>query len=122
MAAMDCSVAPSVLFVAHGSPMVAIRPGATGAALSALAEELARPRAVLVISPHWETQVATVGIARHLETMHDFGGFDPALYAIQYPAQGDPLAAQEVFAALEATGLPVRTDTQRGLDHGAWVP
>jgi 4,5-DOPA dioxygenase extradiol len=102
--------------------MVAIRPGAAGAALSALAEELARPRAVLVISPHWETEIATVGTTSQLETLHDFGEFDPALYAIQYPAQGSPLAAQEVVAALEAAGLPVRTDTQRGLDHGAWVP
>jgi 4,5-DOPA dioxygenase extradiol len=122
MAAMDSSAAPSVLFVAHGSPMFAIRPGAAGAALTALAEKLARPRAVLVISPHWETQVATVGTARQLGTIHDFGGFDPALYAITYPAQGSPLAAQEVVVALEAAGLPVRTDAQRGLDHGAWVP
>jgi 4,5-DOPA dioxygenase extradiol len=118
---MDSSAAPSVLFVAHGSPMFAIRPGAAGAALTALAETLARPRAVLVISPHWETQVATVGTARQLETIHDFGGFDPALYAITYPAQGSPQGAEEVVASLEAAGLPVRTDAQRGLDHGAWV-
>lgn len=119
---MDSSPAPSVLFVAHGSPMFAIRPGAAGAALTAMAEELARPRAVLVISPHWETQVPTIGTASQLETIHDFGGFDPALHAIQYPAQGSPKGAQEVVAALEAAGLPVRTDAQRGLDHGAWVP
>ncbi|KEF41393.1 MAG: aromatic ring-opening dioxygenase LigB [Cyanobium sp. CACIAM 14] len=119
---MTPSPGPSVLFVAHGSPMFAIRPGAAGAALTALAEELARPRAALVISPHWETQVATVGTASQLETIHDFGGFDPALYAIQYPAQGSPQGAQEVLAALEAAGLPVRADGQRGLDHGAWVP
>jgi len=119
---MTPSEGPSVLFVAHGSPMFALQPGAAGAALSALAEELARPRAVLVISPHWETQVPTVGTARQLETIHDFGGFDPALYAIHYPAQGSPQGAQEVVAALEAAGLPVRTDAQRGLDHGAWAP
>lgn len=119
---MESSAAPSVLFVAHGSPMFALRPGAAGAALSALAKELARCRAVLVISPHWETDVATVGTASRLETIHDFAGFDPALYAIQYPAQSSPQGAQEVVAALEAAGLPVRTDPQRGLDHGAWVP
>lgn len=122
MSAKDFSAAPSVLFLAHGSPMVAIRPGAAGAALSALAEALPRPRAVLVISPHWETSVATVGTAARLETIHDFGGFDPALYAIQYPAQGSHQGAQQVVAALQAAGLPVRTDDQRGLDHGAWVP
>jgi 4,5-DOPA dioxygenase extradiol len=102
--------------------MFAIRPGAAGAALTAVAEVLAWPRAVLVISPHWETEIATVGTASQLETIHDFGGFDSALYAIQYPAQGSPQGAQEVMAALEAAGLPVRADGQRGLDHGAWVP
>ena len=117
----------SVLFVAHGSPMFAIEPGASGAALHSLAKQLARPRAVLVISPHWETQQPTVGtteaVADHrLETIHDFGGFDPRLYEIQYPASGSPQDAQEVMEALQAAGLPVATDPRRGLDHGAWVP
>lgn len=107
--------------------MFALQPGAAGAALAALARELERPRAVLVISPHWETEVATVGTASQLpgsqlETIHDFGGFDPALYEIQYPASGSPQAAQEVVDALQSAGLPVTTDPQRGLDHGAWVP
>lgn len=122
MAPMDPAVAPAVLFLAHGSPMFAIQPGAAGAAFTALARGLTRPRAVLVISPHWETPVATVSTAAQLETIHDFGGFDPVLDAIQYPAQGSPQGAQEVVAALVAAGLPVRTDPQRGLDHGAWVP
>ena len=112
----------SVLFVAHGSPMFALEPGAAGAALAELATNLERHRAVLVISPHWETEVATVSTASELTTIHDFGGFDPALYDIQYPASGSPQGAQEVVAALSAAGLPVSTDAERGLDHGAWVP
>jgi 4,5-DOPA dioxygenase extradiol len=107
--------------------MFAIEPGAAGAALHSLAMELDRPRAVLVISPHWETQQPTVGtteaVADHrLETVHDFGGFDPRLYEIQYPASSSPQAAREVVEALQAAGLPVATDPRRGLDHGAWVP
>lgn len=112
----------SVLFLAHGSPMFALQPGAAGAALAELATCLERPRAVLVISPHWETELATVGTASQLTTIHDFGGFDPALYDLQYPASGSPQGAQEVVAALSAAGLPVTTDAERGLDHGAWVP
>ena len=112
----------SVLFLAHGSPMFALQPGAAGAALAELATTLQRPQAVLVISPHWETELATVGTASQLTTIHDFGGFDPALYGIQYPASGSPQEAQEVVAALSAAGLPVTTDAERGLDHGAWVP
>jgi 4,5-DOPA dioxygenase extradiol len=116
------TISASVLFLAHGSPMFAIEPGAAGSALAELATNLERPRAVLVISPHWETEVATVSTASRLDTIHDFGTFDPALYDIQYPASGSPQGAQEVVAALTAAGLPVTTDAERGLDHGAWVP
>ena len=111
-----------VAFVPHGSPMFALQPGAAGVALAALPARWARPRAVVVVSPHWETAVPTVGTATRLETIHDFGGFDPRLYEIQYPAAGCPEVAQQVVAALQAAGLPVATDTRRGLDHGAWVP
>lgn len=111
-----------MLFVAHGSPLFALHPGAAGAALAELATTLQRPQAVLVISPHWETELATVGTASQLDTIHDFAGFDPALYAIHYPASGSPRGAQQVVEALQSAGLPVSTDPERGLDHGAWVP
>jgi 4,5-DOPA dioxygenase extradiol len=110
------------LFVPHGSPMFALQPGAAGAAMSALVARMPTPRAIVVVSPHWETAVPTVGTATRLETIHDFGGFDPRLFEIQYPATGCPEAAQQVVAALQAAGLPVAQDAQRGLDHGAWVP
>jgi 4,5-DOPA dioxygenase extradiol len=63
-----------------------------------------------------------VGTASQLETLHDFGGFDPRLYEIEYPATGSPEVAQQVLAALLAAGLPGEADATRGLDHGAWVP
>ena len=111
-----------VLFVPHGSPMFALQPGAAGAAMSDLAARLGTPRAIVVVSPHWETAVPTVGTGTRLETIHDFGGFDPRLFEIQYPATGCPEAAALVVAALQAAGLSVATDAARGLDHGAWVP
>ncbi len=111
-----------MLFLAHGSPLFALQPGAAGAALAELATTLQRPQAVLVISPHWETELATVGTATQLDTIHDFAGFDPALYDIHYPASGSPQGAQQVVVALQSAGLPVNTDPERGLDHGAWVP
>jgi 4,5-DOPA dioxygenase extradiol len=112
----------NVLFVPHGSPMFALQPGAAGTAMSDVATRLTVPRAIVVVSPHWETSVPTIGTATRLETIHDFGGFDPRLFQIQYPATGCPEAAQQVVEALQAAGLPVQTDAQRGLDHGAWVP
>jgi len=110
------------LFVPHGAPTMALRPGAAGAALRLQAGTLPRPRAVVIVSAHWDTAVPTVGTAARLDTIHDFYGFPDELYAIRYPATGCREAAEEVFAALAAAGLPVVRDESRGLDHGAWVP
>jgi 4,5-DOPA dioxygenase extradiol len=102
--------------------MFALEPGAAGAAMSDVAARLGSPRAIVVVSPHWETSVPTVGTASKLDTIHDFGGFDSRLFEMRYPATGCPEAAQQVVSALQGAGLPVATDAQRGLDHGAWVP
>ena len=111
-----------VLFVPHGSPMFALHPGAAGAAMTQVAAQLGTPRAIVVVSPHWDTAVPTVGLATRPETIHDFGGFDPRLYEMHYPATGCPEVAAQVVAAFQAAGLPVVQDAQRGLDHGAWIP
>lgn len=110
------------LFVPHGAPTFALRPGAAGAAIAAAARNLAAPRAIVVVSAHWDTAVPTIGFADRLETIHDFHGFPEALYALRYPATGCREAAEEVARAIAAGGLPVEKDAQRGLDHGAWVP
>jgi 4,5-DOPA dioxygenase extradiol len=102
--------------------MFALHPGPAGAAMSELVASIPTPRAIVVISPHWETALPTVGTATHLGTIHDFGGFDPRLFEIQYSATGSLEAAHQVVSRLRAAGLLVATDAQRGLDHGAWVP
>ena len=112
----------NVLFVPHGAPTFALHPGAAGAAMEQLARTMPAPRAIVIVSPHWETAVATVGFATQLETIYDFGGFDPRLYDIRYPATGCPEAAQQVVQALQDQGVAVQQDAQRGLDHGAWIP
>ena len=110
------------LFVPHGAPTFALRPGAAGAALTAIAHTLSRPRAIVIVSAHWDTPTPTVGFADRLETIHDFWGFPEELYTLRYPATGCREAAQEVVEAIQSAGLPVQADPQRGLDHGAWVP
>ena len=110
------------LFVPHGAPTFALRPGAAGAAIVATARALPLPRVIVIISAHWDTSVPTVGFADKLETIHDFYGFPEALYAMRYPATGCREAAEIVVAAIRAAGLPVAQDAERGLDHGAWVP
>lgn len=110
------------LFVPHGAPTFALKPGAAGAALERVAGRVPSPRAIVVVSAHWATAVPTVGMASQLETMHDYSGFPAELYAIRYPATGCPEAAREVARALTDAGLPVAFDPARGLDHGAWIP
>jgi len=111
---------PSV-FVSHGSPMLALDAGRSGQAWRELAAALPRPRAVVVASAHWLTPVPAVGTSLQPETIHDFGGFDPALSDIRYPAPGDPALARRVAALLADAGLPAQS-VERGLDHGVWVP
>jgi 4,5-DOPA dioxygenase extradiol len=110
------------LFVPHGAPTFALRPGAAGAAMVRAAGSLPRPRAVIVVSAHWDTAQPTVGLASRPETVHDFWGFPEELYSLRYPATGCREAALEVLAQLDAAGLTAVADENRGLDHGAWIP
>jgi 4,5-DOPA dioxygenase extradiol len=110
------------LFLSHGSPMTAVEPGAAGQAWAALARALPVPRAVLMVSAHWDTELPMLSGNAKPETIHDFGGFPDALYALRYPAPGAPDVAQETAAVLKAAGFTAGIDGCRGLDHGAWVP
>jgi 4,5-DOPA dioxygenase extradiol len=125
MARMESTPLPS-LFVSHGSPMMAIEPGAAGAFLQALGpaidQTFGRPRAVLVASAHTLTrEPALLAAARH-ETVHDFGGFPDALYRLRYDAPGAPDIAPRVAQLVRDAGLPIHVLPDGGLDHGIWVP
>jgi 4,5-DOPA dioxygenase extradiol len=110
------------LFISHGAPSFALEPGLAGPGLTALGHVLPRPQAVLVVSPHWMTPAPRVSLAAQPETIHDFGGFDPALYRLTYPAPGHAALAQRTVEALNAAGWSAQGDAGRGLDHGAWIP
>jgi len=110
------------LFVSHGAPSFAREPGRAGPLLAALGRGLPRPAAVLVVSPHWSTPSPRVATGLRPRTIHDFGGFDPALYEIHYPATGHPQLANRAVDLLRAAGWEAEADANRGLDHGAWVP
>lgn len=112
-----------VLFVSHGAPTFALEPGVAGPRLAEVGRRLPVPRAILVVSPHWMTR-GGVGVtaAAQPETIHDFGGFPAALYALQYPVAGHPALAERTASLLREAGYPVALDAGRGLDHGAWVP
>jgi 4,5-DOPA dioxygenase extradiol len=110
------------LFISHGSPMLALEPGATGIALNKLAASLDKPQAILVVSAHWESPDLRVSAASKPSTWHDFHGFPLPLYQIQYPAPGQPKLARQVIELLQQAGLTAQLDDERPLDHGAWVP
>jgi 4,5-DOPA dioxygenase extradiol len=111
------------VFVSHGSPMLAIEDVEARRFLQNLQSVLPeRPKAILVVSAHWERLRPTVNAPPHNETIHDFGGFPPELYQLSYPAPSSEALAHRVVTLLAAGGLPADVDTRRGLDHGAWVP
>lgn len=102
--------------------MFALDTGPASMALSRLASALPKPAAIVVISPHWETQIPTVSSAVMFDTIHDFSGFDPKLYDLRYAAKGSESHAIEVVTAVRNAGFSIAVSPSRGLDHGAWVP
>lgn len=125
------------LFVSHGSPMMALEPGAAGAflatlgpALGALAQRdgvergggTTAPKAILAISAHSLAREPTLLAAAQHPTVHDFGGFPQALYALRYDTAGAPALAPCVAALAAAAGLAVHSVDHGGLDHGIWMP
>ena len=111
-----------VLFLSHGSPMTALGGDELNRCWSSLAQRLVRPAAILMVSAHWTTRLPVVSGNNHPETIHDFGGFPAELYAMRYPAPGDPALAQRIKQLLGDAGIATGIDASRGIDHGAWVP
>lgn len=115
-----------VSFISHGSPMYALEPGPAGAALRAWAAAIddrhETPAAVVMMSPHWQTQGLEIMGSPSPDTLHDFGGFPPALYTLSYPAPGSPATAAHVQGLLRQQGVTARINETRPFDHGAWVP
>ena len=111
-----------VFFISHGAPTFALEPGLLGPQLQKLGARLTDAKAVLVVSPHWQTRDVKVTTTQTPETVHDFGGFPAELYTLQYPAPGQPALANAAAQMLTDAGFATGLDAQRGLDHGAWVP
>lgn len=113
----------AAFFISHGAPTFALEPGMLGPNLAEVGRKLSDIKAVLVVSPHWQTRGAIrVMQTAQPETVHDFGGFASELYELQYPAPGAPDVADMAAELLRANGFDVQLDDRRGLDHGAWVP
>lgn len=107
-----------LLFLGHGSPMNAIEENEFVAGWREVGKTLPRPHTILCISAHWETRGTFVTAMEKPTTIHDFGGFPPQLYEVQYPASGSPQLAEETKKIITKTDVGL--DHKWGLDHGCW--
>lgn len=106
------------IFFGHGNPLNAITSNAYTEAWGRVGKRTPRPKAILSISAHWYVPETGVTVSTAPRTIHDFGGFPREMYAVRYPAPGDPALARRVQQLLAP--LPVVLDDSWGLDHGTW--
>ncbi|MFJ2782201.1 dioxygenase [Kitasatospora sp. NPDC087315] len=109
------------LYLSHGAPPLADDPIWPGE-LAAWSAELPRPKAILMVSAHWEEAPLSLGAVTTVPLVYDFWGFPEHYYRVQYAAPGAPELAERVRKLLRAPGTPVQDIPDRGLDHGAYVP
>jgi 4,5-DOPA dioxygenase extradiol len=114
------STRPPAIFIAHGAPPLLDDAGWMRE-LNDWAAAMPRPKAVLMLSAHWEERPVTIGATRTVPLIYDFYGFPQHYYEQQYAAPGAPELAGRIRKTLRAT-QPVADDPERGLDHGAYVP
>lgn len=115
-----------ILFLSHGGgPMPLL--GDAGhhemvECLKGIAKELRKPSAIVVISAHWEENVATLTAGTKPALFYDYYGFPEKSYHIAYPCPGEPQLAKEISELLMTSGIPSKLDEKRGFDHGMFVP
>ena len=110
------------LFISHGGPNIVTSDSEARHFLETLPEHMPRPKAIVLVSAHFETDGVVVVTDPAPDMIYDFRGFAPELYKMVYPAPGEPALAAKVVALLEKAGLSPCTVGKRGYDHGAWTP
>jgi 4,5-DOPA dioxygenase extradiol len=106
------------LFIGHGNPMNAIEQNEFHNSWKELGKKLPRPKAILCVSAHWLTHGTRITAMPKPKTIHDFYGFPPELFAVQYPAAGSPEMVGETKKAIQS--VTVTDDLEWGIDHGTW--
>lgn len=117
---------PSVLFLSHGGGPLPLL-GDEGhqemvECLKKIAATLKKPKAIIVVSAHWEEKAAAITAGANPSLIYDYYGFPEEAYDIEYPCPGEPILAGQIHKVLENIGIEARLDAQRGFDHGLFVP
>lgn len=120
------STKAKALFISHGGGPLPLL-GEPGHAemvktLQQLSHQLEKPKAIIVVSAHWEAEPIEVISQEQPSLYYDYYGFPPESYEIQYPCKGNPELAQKVIKAGEAQGIAIKANLERGFDHGLFVP
>lgn len=110
------------LFISHGAPTLPLEQSPARQFLEGLGRELPKPRAIIALSPHWETRVLALKSPDRFETWHDFGGFPEELYRMRYEPAGDSALRDQALNLLNAAGFDAAVSADRRLDHGVWTP
>lgn len=116
------ATAMPTLFVSHGAPNIILQNSQSRAFLARAGEAVPRPRAIVSVSAHFMAHRPAVVADPKPGMIYDFGGFERELYAMKYPAPGEPALAHDVAERLAAAGLDPALVPERGFDHGTWVP
>ncbi|QCU90059.1 DODA-type extradiol aromatic ring-opening family dioxygenase [Thiomicrorhabdus sediminis] len=115
-----------ICFISHGGgPLPLLQPKNNQQMIDTLLQIrklLTRPKAILVISAHWEASRPTITAGKNPQLIYDYSGFPDAAYHIEYPCRGEPQLAQALYKALNRAGLNPVLDEARGFDHGLYVP
>ena len=85
------------------------------------ATSIPKPKAIVLLSAHWEQTVQTISAAEHYRTIYDFSGFSDELYQMTYPAKGERSVSEQVHSLFAKHGIRRSLTKKRGLDHGAWA-
>ena len=110
------------LFLSHGAPTLALEKSATTSALARIGQNLPTPRAIIIMSAHWQSAKLEINSNPQPKTWHDFSGFGSQLHELQYPASGHATLAESLAQQLSANGIPCSVNPLRANDHGVWAP